>query len=39
VAADFTAIVLTVACAGVAVCCAMLVFKLWRAGRDSGGRL
>jgi hypothetical protein len=37
VAADFTAVVLTVACAAIAACCALLVVRLWRAGRRSGG--
>jgi hypothetical protein len=32
VAADFTAVVLTVACAAIAACCALLVLRLWRAG-------
>jgi hypothetical protein len=34
VAADVTAIVLTVACAAVAACCALLLLRLWRHGRD-----
>lgn len=33
VAADVTAIILTVACAAVAACCALLLQRLWRAGR------
>jgi len=32
VAADVTAIILTVACAAIAACCAVLVLRLWRAG-------
>ncbi|HEX2320972.1 MAG TPA: hypothetical protein VHJ18_18470 [Streptosporangiaceae bacterium] len=32
-AADVTAIILTVACAAIAACCAVLVLRLWRAGR------
>jgi hypothetical protein len=31
VAADITAIILTVACAAIAACCALLVLRLWRA--------
>ncbi|HEX7993001.1 MAG TPA: hypothetical protein VF506_03710 [Streptosporangiaceae bacterium] len=31
-AADVTAIILTVACAAIAACCAALVRRLWRAG-------
>ncbi len=38
VAADVTAIVLTVACAAVAACCALLVLLLWRAGRNLAKR-
>ncbi|HEX6932065.1 MAG TPA: hypothetical protein VF162_07980 [Streptosporangiaceae bacterium] len=33
-AADVTAIILTVACAAVAAGCALLVLRLWRAGRN-----
>jgi hypothetical protein len=33
VAADVTAIILTVACAAIAACCGVLVLRLWRAGR------
>jgi hypothetical protein len=36
VAADVTAIILTVACAAVAACCALLVLRLWRSGRNLG---
>jgi len=33
VAADVTAIILTVLCTAAAACCARLVVRLWRAGR------
>jgi hypothetical protein len=34
VAAEVTAIILTVACAAVAGCCALLLLRLWRSGRN-----
>jgi hypothetical protein len=38
VAADITAIVLTVACAAIAGWCGRLVLRLWRAGPQPPGR-
>jgi hypothetical protein len=41
VAADVTAIILTVACAAIAAWCAVLLRRLWRAGsfgRDKSGQ-
>jgi hypothetical protein len=38
VVADLTAIVLTVACAAIAACSALLVLRLWRAGRRPAPR-
>ncbi len=38
-AAGITAIVLTVVCAVIAACCALLVLRLWRAGAPGRRRL
>ena len=38
VVADVTAIILTVACAAIAACCALLFVRLWRAGRHLARR-